>query len=189
MSQLDTYDSGADAETDRTQQKSLLAALGAWDRALRRDECGAWCINGKHGRVYTWGDGKTWELYVACQSSRGWTSAKTRLAFCEVTQDAAWEGCLRLHALPTTDQAEIIRDIFGIRKRVELTPEELERRRSQAAAWHALKPPLNDRLQLQEGQRTVGGTLTHPPEEPAVFDRALRPNQSLPLDPAQMAEI
>lgn len=152
MSQRDTYDSGADAEADRTQQKTLLAALGAWDRALRRDECGAWCISGNHGRIYTWGDAKTWVLYVARQSSRGWNSAKARLAFCEVTQDAAWEGCLRLRALPTADQAEIIRDFLGIRKRVELMPAEFERRRSQAVAWHALKPRLNDRLQPQDGR-------------------------------------
>jgi hypothetical protein len=42
----DTYDSAAEAEADRAQQKDLLTALNAWDRALRRDECGAWCIHG-----------------------------------------------------------------------------------------------------------------------------------------------
>ena len=93
MSQRDTYDSGAEAEADRTQQKALLAALGAWDRALRRDECGAWCISGNHGRVYTWGDGKTWVMHVTCQSSKQWTYARGRLGFCEVTQDCDWEGC------------------------------------------------------------------------------------------------
>jgi hypothetical protein len=44
-----TYDSAADADADRTQQKALLVALNAWDRALRREECGAWCIIGKQG--------------------------------------------------------------------------------------------------------------------------------------------
>jgi hypothetical protein len=61
----DTYDSAADAEADRNQQKALLTALGAWGRALRRDECGAWRINGKHGSIHTWGDGQSWVLYVA----------------------------------------------------------------------------------------------------------------------------
>ena len=58
----DTYDSRAQAQADREQQESLLVALGAWDRALRRDECGAWCVSGKTGRMYTWGDGRTWVL-------------------------------------------------------------------------------------------------------------------------------
>jgi hypothetical protein len=57
---LDTYDSAADAEADRKQQKALLSALGASDLALRRDECGAWRINGKHGSVHTHGDGTSW---------------------------------------------------------------------------------------------------------------------------------
>src|SRR5215510_11391670 len=126
----DTYDSGADAEEDRAQQKSLLAALGAWDRALRRDECGAWCIFGNDGKIYTWGDGKTWVLYACCQSSKGWTYAKRRLAFCKLTQDAASEGCLRLHHLPTPAQAEEIRQALGIRKKMEVSPETLERLRA-----------------------------------------------------------
>jgi len=37
----DTYSSASEANADRAQQKVLLKALNAWDRALRRDECGA----------------------------------------------------------------------------------------------------------------------------------------------------
>jgi hypothetical protein len=44
----DTYDSAAEAEADRAQQLALLAALNATERALRRDECGAWRINGRN---------------------------------------------------------------------------------------------------------------------------------------------
>ena len=47
----DTYDT----EADREQQLTLLSALGAVDRALRRDECGAWRITGKFGSIHTWG--------------------------------------------------------------------------------------------------------------------------------------
>jgi hypothetical protein len=57
---VNTYETAADAEADRAQQLRLLAALGAWDRALRRDELAAWCITGTRGRIYTAGDGKTW---------------------------------------------------------------------------------------------------------------------------------
>src|SRR5690606_27743300 len=116
---VDTYDSAADAQADRDQQQRLLAALNAWDRALRRDECNAWRINGKTGCIYTWGDGKTWLLYVQCRSARHWTATKDRLAFCTVTQDGESEGCWRLFELPDRKQAAAIRDALGIRKRRE----------------------------------------------------------------------
>jgi len=54
-----TCDSAVKADEHRAQQKSLLAVLGAWDRPLRRDECGAWWINGNNGSIHTWGEGKT----------------------------------------------------------------------------------------------------------------------------------
>jgi hypothetical protein len=38
----DTYNFAAEAEADRALQKSLIAALNASDRVLRRDNCGAW---------------------------------------------------------------------------------------------------------------------------------------------------
>ena len=101
-----------------------------WDRALRCDECGAWRINGKHGSIHTWGDGKTRVLWVGCHSERQWSADKRRLDFCTVTQDGDAEGCLRLHPLPTAEQAEIIRDVLGIRKRTEFAPGERERRRT-----------------------------------------------------------
>src|SRR5262245_55834464 len=62
----DTYDTAAEAEADRTQQKALLAALNGWDRALRRDECGAWRITGSRGSIHTWGDSGSWILNDAC---------------------------------------------------------------------------------------------------------------------------
>jgi hypothetical protein len=91
MSDL-TYDSAADAAADREQQQSLVGALNAWDRALRRDECGAWRINGRHGSIHTRGDGKTWVLFVRCRSKQHWTITKRRLGFCQATQDG--DGCL-----------------------------------------------------------------------------------------------
>jgi hypothetical protein len=129
----ETYDSAAEAQADRRQQQELLAALNSWDRALRRDECSAWRINGKSGSIHTWGDGKSWVLWVGCRSPRHWTATKQRLAFCTVTQDGDEGGCLRLHALPTREQAKIIRHVLGIRKQMELSPEELTRRRATMA--------------------------------------------------------
>ena len=60
MGNVNTYDSTTEAEADRAQQRELLAALGAWDRALRRNECGAWTIIGSRGSIHTFGDGQTW---------------------------------------------------------------------------------------------------------------------------------
>ena len=75
----DTYDSQAEAGRAREQLRSLLLSLNAWDRALRRDECNAWVTDGNRGKVCTWGDGKSWVLYVGCNSSKGWTHARRRL--------------------------------------------------------------------------------------------------------------
>ena len=125
---------------DRGQQLLLLAALGAGDRALRRDACGDWCISGSRGGIYTWGDRRTWVIWVGCRSTKQWTHTKARLAFCTVTQNGDEEGCLRLHALPTEDQAAIIRDVLGIRKRVDVSSETLERLKAFAFA----KKPRNE---------------------------------------------
>jgi len=96
----DTYENAAEAETDRAQQKMLLSALAAWDRALHHDECGTWCISGTRGTVHTWDDGKSWVLFVACRSVRHWTAAKTRLSFCTVMQDGDDEGSCGCSSLP-----------------------------------------------------------------------------------------
>jgi hypothetical protein len=105
LSMIDTYDSAADAAVDRTQQQALFVALNAWDRALRRDECSAWSINGNAGTIHTFGDGASWVLYVACRSALHWTHTKKRLAFCKVLLDCEGEGTLRLYNRPTSDQA------------------------------------------------------------------------------------
>jgi len=123
----DTYHSGAQAEADRAQQKLMLVALNASDRALRRDECGAWCISGTRGTLHTWGDGKSWALYVSCNSGQHWTWVKKKLSFCTMTQDADTEGVLRLDQLPTPNQANVIRHVLGIQKRREVSAEVLDR--------------------------------------------------------------
>jgi hypothetical protein len=126
----DTYDSAAEAEADREQQKALHSALGVWDRALQWDACNAWVIVGKRGSIHSWGNSKSWALYVSCNSGQHWTWAKKKLAFCTLTQDADNEGVLRLDQLPTPDQAEAIRDALGIQKRREVSTGVLERLRS-----------------------------------------------------------
>jgi hypothetical protein len=123
-----TYTTIAEADADRAQQLRLLAALGAWDRALRRDELAAWCIQGTRGRIYT--DGKGWVLYVSGRSVRHWSAVRAKLAaFATITQDGDEEGVARLHDLPAPEQAAVIREALGIRKRVAVSIGQRERLR------------------------------------------------------------
>ena len=50
-----------------------------------------------------------------------------------VTQDGDEEGCLRLFHLPSPQEAVVIRDVMGLRKRVDYAPETLERKRASMA--------------------------------------------------------
>ena len=118
-----TYHSRQDEQDDKEQQERLLVALDAAQSHLRRDDCGWWAIAGRHGTVNTWGDGKTWVVFVRCRSIRHWTITKRRLSFMKVTQDGDDEGCLRLFALPTAEQAVVLRDVLGLKKRRQYEPE------------------------------------------------------------------
>ena len=118
-----TYRNREEERDDRQQQERLLVALDAAPSQLRRDECGWWIIGGRRGAIHTWGDGKTWVVYVMGRSTRHWTMTKRRLAFMTVTQDGDDEGCLRLFRLPTLDEAALVRDALLLRKRRTLTEE------------------------------------------------------------------
>lgn len=121
-----TYATIAEADGDRAQQLRLLAALGAWDRALRRDELAAWCIQGTRGHIYT--DGKGWVLFVSGRSVRHWSAVRAKLAtFATIIQDGDDEGVARLHDLPAPEQAAVIREALGIRKRVAVSTSWRER--------------------------------------------------------------
>jgi hypothetical protein len=80
-------------------------------------------ITGKHGHVLT--DGSTY-LYVTGTVQR-WKKAKRQLAAATVTQDGEEGGILRLDRLPTVAEAELIRDLIGIRKRRHMTPEAISK--------------------------------------------------------------
>jgi hypothetical protein len=115
----------------------LVKALGCWDRAYRRDECGDWMIEGKQGHIYAHPEG--FYLYCSPGSVRAWGFAKKALAFCVVTQDGDDEGFFRLARLPTVAEAEIIRDKLGIRKKKELSEDHLKALRA-AGSTHAFQP-------------------------------------------------
>jgi hypothetical protein len=103
----------------------MVTALGCWDRAYRRDECGDWRIEGRSGYIYAHPEG--FYLYCAPGTVRAWGFAKKMMDFCTVRQDGDDEGVFRLARLPTPDEADIIRDKLGIRKKRVLTDEERER--------------------------------------------------------------
>ncbi len=121
------------ARDDRQLQERLLDALDAAPSQLRRDACGLWIIAGRRGTIQSWGDGRSWLVYVQCRSRQHWTFTKRRLAFMTVTQDGDEEGCLRLFALPTPQEAVVIREVMGLRKRVDYAPDTLERKRASMA--------------------------------------------------------
>jgi hypothetical protein len=123
---------------DRGRLQELLTALDASEPQLRRDDCGDWRILGRWGHIYAM---ESMFHLVAftdeCdldstgrRSAQRWTIAKRRLAFATVVQDGDEEGILRLDRLPTAEEAVEIRDIFGIRRRRHLSPEELARLRT-----------------------------------------------------------
>jgi hypothetical protein len=141
VSEINTYNSGGEGPTDRTALQELLAALSATGRALRRDGCKAWRINGTRGHIYTWGTPGRWVLTVSCRTARHWTATKRRLVFCRVTQDGDDEGCLRLDAPPTTDEAAAIRKALGIRKRRAFDEDTLDRMRVNAKSRFRRKRP------------------------------------------------
>jgi hypothetical protein len=124
----------------------LIEALGCWDRALKRDECGDWRVVGKLGHIYAIPgtldrpEVEGFQIYfrgapefAEPTSSQAWTWAKKALAFCEVINDGDDEGMLFLDRLPTPEETEAIRDKLGIRKRTEYGEEVLARKREWAS--------------------------------------------------------
>jgi hypothetical protein len=155
--------SGMDIYMSTSQREALIKlveALGSWDRALRRDECGDPSVKGKYGRIHavpgmlSRKGAAGFQIYFRGAdedgeptSTQAWTWAKKMLAFCEVTNDGDGEGMLFLDRLPTAAEAEVIRDKLGIRKRMEFDEETLARKREQALKARESsrqKPALED---------------------------------------------
>ena len=107
---------------ERAKLETLITALDASPRSLRRDSCGDWHIRGRQGHVYA--DGRGFLIVVITdESSRRWNNVKGRLSFCRVTQDGDDEGCLHMNRLPTPAEAALIRDAIDLKRRRHLSPE------------------------------------------------------------------
>jgi len=170
-----TYRDRDEERADRRQQEELLAALDAAPSQLRRDECGSWVIAGRRGAIHTWGDGRTWVAYVRCRSSQHWTFTKRRLAFVTITQDGDEEGCFQLLAVPTPQQAVVIRDVTGLRKRVDYAPEMLERKRASMAKAG---------LALKSAEASMAGVGT-----PDEVNGDFSPNPRLAVEPEDLPDV
>jgi hypothetical protein len=112
---------------DKAYLAQLTVALDAAPSQLRRDACGDWMLLGSRGHIST--DGRGWYVYLGFETPRQWTFAKRRLLFLEVWQDGDCEGILRSSAMPTAEQAELVRAAIGLRRVRVLSDEQLDRLR------------------------------------------------------------
>jgi hypothetical protein len=115
---------------DRPFLQSLLVVLDTRDATLRQDEYRAWRLVGKRGHVYGVPEADAYYAFAQFPTARGWTAAKIRLRFGQVTQDGDDEGVIRFTGLPTPEQAEAIRITVGLPRRRHLSPEQRARLRS-----------------------------------------------------------
>ena len=132
--------------SDRGTLLDLAEALNCARRALRRDECGDWRINGKSGHIYAVPGG--FQLCCMCESALAWTWAKRKMPFAQVAQDGDAEGVLRMSRLPTKTEGDVIRSYLGIPKRRVLGEVELERLRSIGVQGRSANPLFAKKLAL-----------------------------------------
>jgi len=59
--------------------------------------------------------------------------AKKKLAFLQVTQDGEFDGVFKLDRLPTDDEAGLIREVLGIRRRPNVSEQSLQNLREPLA--------------------------------------------------------
>jgi hypothetical protein len=140
---------------ERSKLETLLNALDASPRALRKDGCGDWTIRGKTGQIFADGDG--WLIVVETdESSRRWTFIKRRLSFCRITQDGDDEGCLHLDRLPTRAEADLIREAINVKRKRHYTPEQLADKAALAAgSSRTTRSPSNGQIIRPIGQGVV----------------------------------
>jgi len=127
----------------RPRLLALASTLEISITQLRRDDCGDWAIIGNSGRVYAVLSGfqiviAGWEADRAPWSTaKGWNLCKSKLSFAKLMQDGHDEGAFVLERDPRGDEAAIIRECVGLRKRRAISEDGLAALRSRLAAFRA----------------------------------------------------
>jgi hypothetical protein len=153
----------SDSLPPAVQREQLLRFADALDcrsKALARDDCGDWAIEGKHGHIYACPEG--FQLcFVSRYGVNEWDGAgphiddydraKRLLMFANLAQDGTGEGIFFLDRLPNESEAAAIRDVFGILRRKQLSDEQLTvlRERGKAlarAAKNTVPEPCHPQL-------------------------------------------
>jgi hypothetical protein len=112
-----TYRNPEHRDADRAAMRSLHTALDTRDRALHLDECGAYVITGKHGRIYSRGPiaaENGWQILLEHRHTKGENLARAALAFCP---KLPMGNGLWLDHLPDAAEAAAIRKAIGLYKR------------------------------------------------------------------------
>jgi hypothetical protein len=89
-------------------------------------------ISGKRGDIVFSGD--RWSISTSPRSKRHASGISRRLGFMEPVEITDSRCQFRLDRMPTSSEAEVIREIVGLNKRPELTPEQRETRQNHLAS-------------------------------------------------------
>lgn len=141
-------------KSDRDAMRTLAQAIVVSQRQLSRDACGDWNLRSRRGHFST--DGHSFYAYLKLPSSRRWEFAKRKLHFLFLTQDGDEEGVFRLKALPTAEQAAVLRKALGFRKAPALTEKQRQ----------AIGRRLNSRRIIREGSDDFSAIATPPLPKP-----------------------
>src|SRR5580704_1388123 len=108
----------------------LAQALNSRSNALRRDECGDWCIRGRYGHIYAVPmkgapNGEGFQLVIGTKVERSayqWACDKRAMrSFATLSNDGDVDGAFTLNRLPTPDEAKTIRKVLRTPKRRKLS--------------------------------------------------------------------
>jgi hypothetical protein len=132
---MNTYASQAEFFADKAQLQSMLVALDAAHSQLRLDSCRTWTIMGKRGLAATLGGRQAVVHLLRARIGQevGQHPALSHLGKC--TQDGDDEGIIRIDALPTPEQAVLIRQAIGLSKRPAVNPEVVKANLSRPSVW------------------------------------------------------
>ena len=149
-----------DTTQDRAQERVHMERLAAAMKVrARRDECGDPTIQGRTGNIHV--DGAGYLVAVMLGTARQWHFAKQKLrAFCPLRQAGDSEGALYMATILTAEQAEVLREVLGVRKRREVSEAERERLAGLSRAHSPLRarpsPSVNGHLAAPDRGNEAG---------------------------------